>query len=145
MRTRTCEKSGATLGGVYIEGNKAICFWVGDVKILHFRNNELVFESKPHSLTTELQERGIVMDAGAIASHRHIVTRSIQGDDSNPIADFYETSQLSHDDSFLLCSDGFPLQQIYSASFMENMLISIQTHGITANASDDSSVAFIAV
>jgi serine/threonine protein phosphatase PrpC len=77
-------------------------------------------------------------------SQRHIVTRSIQGDDSNPIADFYEAPLILNDDSFLVCSDGFPVQQIYSSVGSENIMNSLQNLAAASRVLHDLSVAFIA-
>lgn len=105
-------KSGSTIGGIYIEGDKAICFWVGDVKILYFRNNKLFFESKSHSLINELQDRGLNFDSSIISNHRHIITNSIQGDVDNPKADYFLCELKRNIDEIVICSDGYPFDKL---------------------------------
>ncbi len=49
-------KMGTTIAGVFIKNNLAVMFWVGDVKILHIRNNKVFFESKDHLLINQLKD-----------------------------------------------------------------------------------------
>lgn len=112
LSSRTGEKSGATLGGIYIEGEKVICFWVGDVRIIYFKNKQTSFESKSHTLANELIQRGLLIDPELIASNRHIVTRSIMGDSVNPIAEFHLITLEKGNDQILICSDGFPCDEL---------------------------------
>ncbi|WP_026750673.1 PP2C family serine/threonine-protein phosphatase [Sediminibacterium sp. C3] len=112
LSSRTGKKSGATLGGIYIEGEKVICFWVGDIRIIYIKNKQINFESKSHTLVNELIDRGLLIDPELIASNRHIVTRSITGDPVNPIAEFHQIIPEKGNDQILICSDGFPYNDI---------------------------------
>jgi protein phosphatase len=107
MRVRTGEKSGATVGGVYFEGHQAICFWVGDVKIIHLRNHELIFESWSHSIIEELKKKRILLEPEIIKKYRNVVTRAIQGDIVNPATDFYKADLTSGNNKFIIHSDGY--------------------------------------
>ena len=42
-------KMGTTIAGILIDKSSAYMFWVGDVKILHIRNEKTIFESTDHS------------------------------------------------------------------------------------------------
>src|SRR5690606_12027371 len=100
------ESMGATIGGVIIKGTDATSFWIGDVKILHFRNKKLLYESLPHSLVNELAENGSITEPSQLSKYRHVVTRSIQGDIKNSQAEIYTNSFNTSTDLLFVCSDG---------------------------------------
>lgn len=98
-------KLGATIGGIIVQGNKAKIFWVGDVKIFHFRKNKLQYESNSHNLLNEIKNNESVSALKNAAKYSHIVTRSIHG--------VLEKSHISYlelvyneGDIFMICSDG---------------------------------------
>ena len=103
-QNRTGVKLGATLGGIIVSKNIATCFWVGDVKILHFSKDKLLFESKSHNLIEELSKASSNPEK-ITSRYAHIVTRSIQGEtEKSKIS--YEQLQLNNNDTIILCSDG---------------------------------------
>lgn len=99
-------KLGATIGGMVLQNDCAKCFWVGDVKIYHFHNRQLCFESDPHSLMSELINNGNIVDADKIAKYKHIVTRSIHGEPGKSEAAFIDIKPIGKEDIFIICSDG---------------------------------------
>lgn len=99
-------KLGATIGGVILKNDCAKCFWVGDVKIYHFHDRRLNFESDPHSLMAELINNGNIVDVEKIAKYKHIVTRSIHGEPGKSEAAFIDIKTIGKDDVFIICSDG---------------------------------------
>jgi serine/threonine protein phosphatase PrpC len=116
-------KLGATVGGVIIRADQAICFWVGDVKIFHFKNNRLVKESISHTLMNEVISNGSIKDPKQISKYKHVVTRSVQGDVEHSQIESFTQKNLDSSDLFLVCSDGvhdlydgFHLQQIFNSS-----------------------------
>jgi protein phosphatase len=98
-------KLGTTLGGIIISKGLAKCFWVGDVKILHYSENKLVFESKSHNLINELSESDVVNETFKPSKYSHIVTRSIQGDIKKSIISYQELV-VNDKDKLIICSDG---------------------------------------
>ncbi len=98
-------KLGATIGGILLKKGSALCFWIGDVKIYQFRNNELLFESSPHTLMDEMLKNGSLTDLSQASKYKHIVTRSIQGNDEIIKPD-YENINLLENDTVLICTDG---------------------------------------
>ena len=62
-----------------IHKHQAYCFWVGDVRIYHIRENKIIFQSKDHSLINELLNKNQTLTPSVIEKYRHIVTKSIQG------------------------------------------------------------------
>jgi serine/threonine protein phosphatase PrpC len=102
------EKSGATVGGVYIEESSAIIFWVGDVRVFHFCDNQLAFENKAHSLVSMLRDNGLVINSEIASAYKHVVLHSVQGDTTRSAADFQIINGLRPGiDTFVICSDGF--------------------------------------
>ncbi|KUG12505.1 PP2C family protein-serine/threonine phosphatase [Elizabethkingia miricola] len=98
--------SGATLGGVLLIGSSALCFWLGDVKIYHLRNNKLLQESHSHSLLNEMSDQEFPKSAENRRRYGHIVTRSVSGKRENTTLDYFQIENLSDHDSFIICSDG---------------------------------------
>jgi len=60
MRQELAVKMGTTIAGALIERSIAYLFWVGDVRIYHFRNSEILFQSEDHSLINEMKKKGTV-------------------------------------------------------------------------------------
>ena len=98
--------AGATVGGIVITQKQAICFWVGDVKVLHFRDGRLQFESKSHTLVNEVKKNGSINDSKRLKKYRHVVTRSVQGYIKNSQVDTKTIDDLSENDIIIVCSDG---------------------------------------
>ena len=80
---------GATLGGVAVQGEEVIYFWVGDVKIIHFRDSRIIFESKSHNLVNELIDSGNIGTVAQLERYRHVVTRSIHGKTKSGLAEIH--------------------------------------------------------
>ncbi|WP_194977019.1 PP2C family protein-serine/threonine phosphatase [Aquiflexum lacus] len=97
---------GATIGGVIIRGSSVIYFWVGDVKILHFRNKVLFFESSPHNLISDLIASGNVSEPSQLSKYRHVVTRSVQGETKKSHAEILTNDFCDQSDLLIVCSDG---------------------------------------
>lgn len=112
-------KLGATIGGILLQSNTAICFWVGDVKIIHFRNRKLVFESKSHSLLNEILESGSIRTSFRAEKYKHVVTRSVQGDSDRSEIDIHTIDGITEADLFMVCSDG--VHDVLSGMEIEGM------------------------
>lgn len=98
-------KSGATLGGIIKNNEKTFLFWVGDVTLFLFKNDELIFRSKAHTLINELIDSGTIISAAKIQKYKHIVSRSISGKREIIKTDIYEIENNDYD-KFIICSDG---------------------------------------
>jgi serine/threonine protein phosphatase PrpC len=99
-------ESGATLGGILFKDFRYTIFWVGDVKLVIYRNGEVSFTSSSHTLENEFKMNRNRKEDYINSSVRHIVTRSICGKDkiySPEIKSF----ELKLGDKVLLASDGF--------------------------------------
>jgi serine/threonine protein phosphatase PrpC len=110
---------GTTVGGVIIHFKQAICFWVGDVKIFHFKKNEIIKESTPHTLMNEVIRNGTIKDPNQIKKYKHVVTRSIQGDIKLSQIDSFKVEKIDCSDLFLICSDG--IHDLYDALYFQHL------------------------
>jgi len=145
-------KMGSTVGGVIITGNKAICFWVGDVKIFYFRGKKLQFESQSHSLVNDLIDSGSITDLNSLARYKHIVTRSVHGDVGESIVDFEEIENADHEDLFIVCSDGvsdyydgIQIQQLLSGNDPLESIISHIESRLEKEADDNYSLVAVEI
>jgi serine/threonine protein phosphatase PrpC len=116
---------GATIGGVVINGNIVTYFWVGDVKVLHFRNKKLMFESIPHSLVNDLAENGSFSEPSQLSKYRHVVTRSIQGEIKTSKAEIGSNSFQENIDLIFVCSDGF--HDLFESLQLERLLNQVES------------------
>jgi len=97
-------KIGATLGGAIILKDKAFLFWVGDVKIIHLRNNKLLFETHSHTLINQMISNGSLINN--IERYKHVVTRSVSGSIKESIIDCHLVNNLIPKDIIIIYSDG---------------------------------------
>jgi serine/threonine protein phosphatase PrpC len=97
-------KLGSTIAGIFKSGTKLYLFWLGDVRIYHFRNNEFLFQSEDHSLVNDMRKKGVV-SANDIERYQNIVTNSIMGNELPVEFPIIETEILPGD-TLILCSDG---------------------------------------
>jgi len=114
------KKLGATLAGIIFSENSAICFWLGDVRIIHFRDNHIQFQSRGHSLVNELKAQNANIDAGNLKRINHIVTRAILGNDEIPEPEIQVIDGLSKADRFVICSDG--VHNVVGSKEMEQLM-----------------------
>lgn len=120
MKEDSQEKMGATIGGIILSKKEALCFWVGDVKIFHFKNNKLRYESNPHSLMNQIIENGSITDVERVSKYKHVVTRSVQGDIEQSQIDSCKIEDLTPQDMLLICSDG--VHDVYDGIQIQQIL-----------------------
>lgn len=129
-------KMGATIGGILLSSDKATCFWVGDVKIMHFRNGNLIKESESHTLKNELKNSGSFANASQTNKYNHIVTRSVQGQVELSHLESFKVDKIYESDLLILCSDGvhnevsgLKMQYIFKThSYYNEGLLQIQNY-----------------
>ena len=98
-------KSGATLAGLIRSKEKTLIFWLGDVTICLFKDDNISFKSKAHTLINSLVEIGKVISTENINKYKHIVTKSISGKREIIEKGFFEISNNDYE-KFVICSDG---------------------------------------
>jgi serine/threonine protein phosphatase PrpC len=120
LKDKYDSKVGATVGGVLLHSNQAFCFWVGDVKIFHFKKNELAKESESHTLINEVKKNGSIKDPDQINKYRHVVTRSVQGNIELSLIDSFIIDKFDSSDLILICSDG--VHDLYDSLSLQYIL-----------------------
>lgn len=138
---------GSTLGGCFINQTKATIFWVGDVKIIHVRENKIQFESEDHSLINQLKKSGNIDSGLDLGSIRHVVTRSIKGEEDKFKPDIEEI-ELQASDRIIICSDG--ILEISSLTDLSKINFSSETEfedfkNKYENNSDNSSLIVLEI
>ena len=98
-------KSGATIGGVIVDKNSSHVFWVGDVMVYQINKDEVLFQTKSHTLVNSLLESDRIKEENSLERYQHIVTRSVSGKPSESNIGYHSTV-FSQDDLFIICSDG---------------------------------------
>lgn len=95
-----------TVAIVRIEADHAIFAHVGDTRIYAFKNGQVVFQSRDHSVAQMSVQCGEIAP-DQIRNHpdRNMLTRALGGSETVKL----ETTQLKNDsyDAVLICSDGF--------------------------------------
>lgn len=114
-------KAGATIGGVILQANQAVCFWVGDIKIFHFNNNQLINESTSHTLINEIKNNGSIKDSKQINKYKHVVTRSVQGEVEFSVISLFKIENISSTDIIIICSDG--ITDYYTGMCLQYLLV----------------------
>lgn len=117
-------KMGTTIAGALIERNIAYFFWLGDVRIYLFRNNEIAFQSEDHSMINGMKKQGSV-SAKEIERYGNIVTRSLSGVSLEEETAIIEYS-IMLGDILIICSDGL-WQSIHVPSIIKSSKDEIHT------------------
>ena len=120
IRQQQIDKMGATIGGVILDSDNVIAFWAGDVKVMHYKNNRLLFESTSHTLMDEMINNGSITDTERLLKYKHVVTRSVTGDIKRNQIDYVAINGLDSDDLLVICSDG--VHNIYDARQIQQFL-----------------------
>lgn len=87
--------------------NTAHICWIGDSRVYHIRNGEVLFRTKDHSEVQSLLDMGEITPAEA-ENHprRNVIIRAVSGTSSSTRIDYECISGLFPEDFFLLCTDG---------------------------------------
>ena len=96
-----------TLTLLHFHGNGATVAHIGDSRIYHIRNGEILYRSEDHSFVQGLIKAGIISPEEARTHpRRNVITRAIQGSLNRTTADTYILQDIKAGDYFFLCSDG---------------------------------------
>lgn len=118
---------GSTLALLYLDDHGAMIAWIGDSRVYHFRNGEILYKTRDHSLVNDLIEQGEITEAAArYHPRRNVVLRVIKGTEEATDLDvkFIPVEDIEAGDFFFLCSDGVleevndkELQTLFSGEF----------------------------
>jgi len=104
---------GTTLTLLSLNTNGATIAHIGDSRVYHIRNRNIIYKTQDHSLVKELVKEGIITEENAKTHpQKNIITRAIQGNSVKPtFADVSTQTDVQAEDYFFLCSDGI-LEQV---------------------------------
>lgn len=100
------ESPRTTIVVAILQHNEFFCAHVGDSRLYHFRNGQLLYKTEDHSVVQLLHKRGL-LDKKGMSSHpdRSKIYNCLGGDKA-PKIDIAQTKDLRNGDVFLLCTDG---------------------------------------
>lgn len=85
---------------------KALIGWVGDSRVYHIRDGEVLFQTKDHSVVQSMVDMGEISEEEALTHpKRNIITRAVNGVNPTRI-DQKVIADIKVNDFFLLCTDG---------------------------------------
>lgn len=98
----------STVAMLYKEDNKFFAAWVGDSRVYHIRNGQVIFQSKDHSYWQWMKERGMLDDPDTYKKNlkfKNLILQAIGGTNRlNP--DVVEIEDIQPNDYFILLTDG---------------------------------------
>jgi serine/threonine protein phosphatase PrpC len=97
---------GSTCILLYVNGPEAYWAHVGDSRLYHFRNGELLNRTQDHSVAQLMVEQGRLSEADVAGNPLQNQLYMRLGGDKTPQPEF-GASEIEADDIFMLCSDGF--------------------------------------
>jgi len=97
---------GSTCILLYVNGPEAYWAHVGDSRLYHFRNGELLNRTQDHSVAQLMVEQGRMSEADVAGNPLQNQLYMRLGGDKTPQPEF-GASEIEADDIFMLCSDGF--------------------------------------
>lgn len=111
-----------TLTALILDDAGAGIAWMGDSRIYHIRNGEVLYRTWDHSYVNTLVEKGLLTEAET-RNHpqRNIITRTLGTAKSERKADFQRINDVMTGDFFLLCSDG--LLEMVTDELLQKWLI----------------------
>ena len=101
------DRMGSTVALLKCQDNHAWIGWVGDSRVYHIRNGQILFRSKDHSLLQLLLDNEDLSEREADSyPMKHVIYQALgpKGTRLNPSVERIEN--IEHDDVFLLASDG---------------------------------------
>lgn len=84
----------------------AIVAWLGDSRLYHIRNGEILFVTKDHSLINDLRKQGDT-DEEKLSNIRNYITKSLSAKTETEFSfQGIESAKIQKGDYFFLCTDG---------------------------------------
>ncbi len=84
----------------------AIVGWLGDSRLYHIRNGEILFASEDHSLVNDLRKQGNT-DEAQLKTMRNFITKCVSGTAQYQLSlHRFAITEIQQGDYFFLCTDG---------------------------------------
>ena len=100
------ESPRTTVVAAILQDNKLYCAHVGDSRLYHFRDHDLLFRTEDHSLVQLLYNRGELDEAGMLTHPQRNKIYNCLGGSKFPQIDVASARDLNDGDILLLCTDG---------------------------------------
>lgn len=97
---------GTTCVLLYIDKRQAYWAHIGDSRLYHYRNEQLIYQTQDHSVRQLMIEQGLIEDDSDTANSVQNQLYKRLGGAKDPEPDIH-SSRWEQGDLFLLCSDGF--------------------------------------
>ena len=99
------DEAGATVGGILMGEERAIMFWLGDVRIYVLKSSGELTISNDHSLIGRLKKEQVVISPEAIRKYSNVVTGYLgMGQEIQAMG--YHEFAIEDETRGLICSDG---------------------------------------
>ncbi|WAC10144.1 PP2C family protein-serine/threonine phosphatase [Dyadobacter pollutisoli] len=96
-----------TLTFLHLHEHGATIAHVGDSRVYHVRDGQIVWCTKDHSYVNDLVKAGVITEAEARTHpRRNVIMRALQAEDKDVKADVHHIKEPESGDYFFLCSDG---------------------------------------
>jgi protein phosphatase len=96
-----------TMTMLYVGTNGITLAHIGDSRIYHFRDGEILYQSEDHSLVNSLVKLNKITPEEAFTHpQRNVILRAIQGTSRCTAADVVLIEDVQPGDYFFLCTDG---------------------------------------
>lgn len=103
-----CRGMASTLVGFHpVDGHSAYVFWVGDSRLYHVRDGQILFRTKDHSLVQMMVDQGQITEEEAMqSSRRNIILQAIGDGNRYSTPEIHKLEDIREGDFILLMSDG---------------------------------------
>jgi protein phosphatase len=93
---------------LYLQGNKALMAHLGDSRIYAYRRDGLIYQSRDHSIVSDMIDRGAITEEEA-TNHpmKNVISRAFEAGKGRSDKADKKMIDLQGDEFFVLCSDGF--------------------------------------
>lgn len=126
-----------TLTLAYAGSSGMIIAHVGDSRVYHFRNGEIIYRTEDHSLVNSLVQLGKITKEQAFTHpQRNVIIRAIQGTERPTEADVVILTDIQPGDYLFMCTDGV-LERL-----TDNALSDIFTHSTGTEEIKDAVMTF---
>jgi protein phosphatase len=145
---------GTTLTLIHLHDVGATVGHIGDSRVYQYRDGEIIFQTKDHSLVNEMVEAGMITAAEARThAKRNVINRAIQGTSVKPTKiDVAQLRDIQVGDYFFMCTDGvldaitdFEIGQILKEAVTDQDKMNQIEQRCSENSSDNYSAYLIGV
>ena len=112
---------------LYLTRDKAFVSWLGDSRVYHLGQHEVLYRTEDHSLVNSLVRAGqISAEDARTHPQKNLLLQAVRAGEAHPHADSHWITDIRDGDHFLLCTDGL-LENVTEADFFQ--LIAQQADG----------------